>query len=352
VRPSFGKRAYAYNRTLRNPSLTRDRSAVFKAIAIEFVLISPLCSMMNGESNCMHLENKTTKPTFLAPLAVLGSVISLCVGSSYAKSLFPLLGAEGVTTYRVGFAAILLLLVWRPWRWTYTWQDARRIVRYGLILGVMNLCFYMAIRTLPIGIAIAIEFTGPLALAMISSRRAIDFVWIGCAVAGLLLLLPLHQSMNALDPTGLAFVSVAAVCWALYIISGKRAASVHSGAVSSLGLATASFIVVPFGIARAGSALLSPQLAMLGLAVAVLSSAIPYSLELYAMKKLPKQTFGILLSIEPAIGAISGWLILGEKLSTTQLLAIACIVVASVGSTASIKRDDVPQIAEADPVAP
>lgn len=288
----------------------------------------------------------------LAPLAVLGSVIALCVGSSYAKSLFPVLGAMGVTAYRVGFATIMLCAFWRPWRFALTKDDARRIILYGLTLGLMNLSFYMAIRTLPIGIAIALEFTGPLALAMFSSRRAIDFVWIACTVVGLLLLLPLRQDVSSLDPTGLCFIFAAATFWALYIIFGKRAGSAHAGQVTSLGMLTASFVVVPFGIANAGAALLSPQLIILGLMVALLSSAIPYSLEMYALKRLPKQTFGILLSTEPAVGAISGWLILGETLSMIQLAAIGCIIVASIGSTATIKRDDAPQIAETDPLAP
>lgn len=288
----------------------------------------------------------------LAPLAVLGSVISLCVGSSYAKSLFPVLGAQGVTAFRVGFAAVMLLAVWRPWRIALTVQDARRILLYGVTLGLMNLSFYMAIRTLPIGIAIALEFTGPLALAMFASRRAIDFLWIACAAVGLLLLLPLHHDASALDPTGLLFIFAAALLWALYIVFGQRAGSAHAGQVTSLGLLTAACVVMPFGAAHAAAALLSPQLMVLGLAVAVLSSAIPYSLEMFALKRLPKQTFGILLSTEPAVGAISGWLILDETLSMIQLVAIACIIVASVGSTLTIKRDDTRETAQADPIAP
>lgn len=275
----------------------------------------------------------------LAPLAVLGSVVSLCVGSSYAKTLFPVLGAQGMTAYRVGFAALMLLAFWRPWRIKLTKPDAWRILLYGVVLGLMNLCFYMAIRTLPIGIAIALEFTGPLALAIFSSRRRIDFLWIACAVAGVLLVLPLHHDVQSLDPVGLMYIFGAALFWALYIIFGQRAGSAHAGQVTSLGLLTASFVVVPFGIAEAGAALLQLDLIGLGLAVAVLSSAIPYTLEMFALQRLPKQTFGILLSTEPAIGAIAGWLILSETLTAVQLVAIALIMVASVGSTATIRRD-------------
>ncbi len=296
----------------------------------------------------MTWKKNANELNLLAPIAVLGSVVSLCVGSSYAKSLFPILGAEGVTSYRVGFAALMLILFWRPWRIRLTKETAKRIFLYGVTLGAMNLCFYMAIRTLPMGIAIAIEFTGPLALAVFSSRRAIDFVWIGCAVVGLLLLLPLGQHAGGLDPTGLSFILAAAVLWALYIVFGQRAGSAHAGQVTSLGLLVASFVVVPFGIVHSGTALLSPQWACLGLAVAFLSSAIPYSLEMYALKRLPKQTFGILLSTEPAVGAISGWLILGETLTTVQLIAITCIIIASIGSTATVKREDPVPIAQTD----
>jgi len=295
---------------------------------------------------------RSPRQNLLAPLAVLGSIVSLCVGSSYAKSLFPVLGAPGLTAYRVGFAALMLVAFWRPWRVAITKKEAILIFAYGVILGLMNLSFYMAIRTLPMGIAIAIEFTGPLALAILSSRRAIDFLWIACAAIGLVLLLPIHHETKPLDPVGLCFISAAAIFWALYIIFGQKAGTAHAGQVTSLGMLTAAFVVVPFGVAHAGAALFVPHLIVLGLAVAFLSSAIPYSLEMFALKRLPKQTFGILLSTEPAVGAISGWLILGETLTTLQMLAIACIIAASIGSTATIKREDTPQIAQADPVVP
>lgn len=285
------------------------------------------------------------------PLAVLGSIISLCIGSSYGKSLFPQLGAEGVTAYRVGLAAIMLLLFWRPWRTKLTRQETKTIAIYGLILGSMNFCFYKAINTIPLGIAIAIEFIGPLAVAMYSSRRALDFVWIGFAVLGLGLLLPLHHDAKTLDLTGVAYVLFAALLWALYIVYGKRALTAHEGAVTSLGLLVASVLVVPLGIAHAGAALLTPHFLMSGTAVALLSSAIPYSLEMFALKRLPKQTFGILLSMEPAVGAIAAWFILGEVLTPMQLIAITSVIVASVGSTATIRHNDT-ELAAADPVAP
>ena len=265
-------------------------------------------------------------------LAVLGSVTSLAVGTSYAKQLFPLIGAQGTSALRVGFSALFLLLLWRPWRWHTSRADGAAILRYGLALGVMNLLFYMALRTIPFGIAVAIEFTGPLAVAMLSSRRGIDFVWVGCAVGGLLLLLPLNGG-PALDLAGVLYALGAAACWALYIVFGKRAGHLHAGHSVSLGLLAASLVVVPVGVAHAGMALLEPKILLAGCVVAVVSSAIPMSLEMMALKRLPKETFGILISMEPAVTALWALLLLHERLGGLQWLAIGCTVLASVGST-------------------
>src|SRR6201991_2203679 len=143
----------------------------------------------------------STRPSLVLPaLAVLGSITSLCIGTSFAKKLFPLIGAEGTSALRVGFSALVLLLFWRPWRWPLSRRDAGLVIRYGLTLGVMNLLFYLALKTIPFGIAVAIEFSGPLAVAMIASRRAIDFVWLASAITGLVMLLPLGNS-STLDPT-------------------------------------------------------------------------------------------------------------------------------------------------------
>lgn len=265
-------------------------------------------------------------------LAVLGSVTSLAVGTSYAKQLFPLIGAQGTSALRVGFSALFLLLLWRPWRWHTSRADGAAILRYGLALGAMNLLFYMALRTIPFGIAVAIEFTGPLAVAMLASRRGIDFVWVGCAVGGLLLLLPLNGG-PALDLAGVLYALGAAVCWALYIVFGKRAGHLHAGHSVSLGLLAASLVVVPVGVVHAGMALLEPKILLAGFVVAVVSSAIPMSLEMMALKRLPKETFGILISMEPAVTALWALLLLHERLGGLQWLAIGCTVLASVGST-------------------
>lgn len=272
----------------------------------------------------------------IAVLALLGSMVSLCVGSSFAKQLFPAVGAQGTTAYRIVTAALILLAIWRPWRFRLTRPDARAIVLYGISLGCMNLLFYLSLRTVPIGAAIALEFTGPLLLAVYLSRRALDFLWIGFAVVGLVVLLPFNDlGGGRLDPTGVAYALAAGVCWVLYIIFGKRAGNVHGGQATALGMTVAAVVVLPFGIGTAGAALLDPAWIAVGVAVGILSSALPYSLEMVALKRLPQKSFGILLSMEPAIGAMAGAVILHEMLTVPQWLAIGSIVLASVGSTAT-----------------
>jgi len=275
----------------------------------------------------------TSRTTPLWPvLAVLGSITLLAVGTSWAKHLFPLIGAEGTSALRVGFSAVLLMLLWRAWRWPLPRADAWTVVRYGLALGLMNLLFYMAIGRIPFAIAVAIQMIGPLAVVLMSSRRGIDFVWSGCALAGLALLLPLRTDAP-LDLVGVMYSLMAATCWALYIVFGKRAGHLHAGHSVSLGLATAALVVVPVGVAHAGMALLDWKILLAGLVVAVLSSALPISLEMLALKRLPRHTFGILLSAEPAAAALWAWMLLGEQLNLMQWLAIACMIAASAGAS-------------------
>ena len=285
----------------------------------------------------LPLNRLRQSATLLAVVALTGSMASLCIGTSFAKSLFSALGAQGTTALRVGFSALILLAVWRPWRIPLSAANARAIALYGAALGATNLLFYMSLRTIPLGLAIAVEFTGPLTVAVLSSRRAIDFLWIAFAVTGLLLLLPLGEASTHLDPVGIGFALAAGVGWALYIIFGQRAGNAHGGQATSLGLTVAAMVVLPFGVAHAGTAMFSPPLLLAGLAVGVLSSAIPYSLEMVALKRLPRRTFGILLSMEPAMGALAGLAFLQEQLSMIQWLAIGSIIVASIGCTATAR---------------
>ena len=276
---------------------------------------------------------------FVPFLAVLGSVTALGVGTSWAKqALFPVVGAQGTTAVRVGLSALLMLMLWRPWRWRLSRADAQAVVLYGAALGAMNLMFYLSLQTLPFGLAVAIEFAGPLAVAIWSSRRAVDFVWVALAIVGLALLLPLGLSGSTLDPLGVLYSVGAAVFWALYIVFGKRAGHLHAGQSVSLGLMVAALVVVPVGVAHAGAALLSPSVLLVGVAMAAISSALPISLEMMALKRLPKEAFGIMISMEPAVAALLALALLGERLDTVQWLAIGCIVAASMGSAATARR--------------
>ncbi len=280
---------------------------------------------------------------FLPFLAVLGSVTALGIGTAWAKHwLFPAVGAQGTPALRVGFSALLVLLLWRPWRWHLSRADAKSVVLYGAALGGMNLMFYMSLRTLPFGLAVSIEFAGPLAVAIWSSRRAVDFVWVLLAIAGLGLLLPLGLNGSMLDPVGVAYALGAAVFWALYIVFGKRAGHLHAGHSVSLGLLVAALVGVPVGVAHAGAALLSPSLLLIGVAVAAVSSAVPISLEMMALKRLPKEAFGIMISMEPAVAALVAMALLSEHLSAVQWLAIGCIMAASMGSALTARASAAP----------
>lgn len=277
--------------------------------------------------------------TALPLLAVLGSVTALGIGTSFAKQLFPQVGSLGTTALRVGFSALLLLALWRPWRWPLSRTDALSLLRYGVALGFMNLLFYMSLRTIPFGVAVAIEFSGPLALAMIASRRPIDFVWLALAILGLGLLLPLGHDVSSLDPEGVLFALAAAVCWGAYIVFGKRVGHLHAGHSVALGLTVAAITVVPFGVWQAGSALLEPRILLFGLGVAAISSAVPISLEMVALKRLPQEAFGIMTSMEPAVAALLGLVVLNEQLSAPQWWAIVFIMGAAAGSAVTAKRE-------------
>lgn len=275
---------------------------------------------------------------------LLIAMASIQSGASLAKSMFPLVGAQGTTTLRLIFASLIMLVLLRPWRARFTSSTLKSVIIYGLALGGMNFLFYMSLRSVPLGIAVALEFTGPLAVALYASRRAMDFVWIGLAVIGLLLLIPIGQTGAAIDLVGAGYALGAGVCWALYILYGQEAGAEHGIQTAALGVMVAALFVAPIGIVHAGSALLNPALLPVAIGVAILSTALPYSLEMVALTRLPARTFGTLMSIEPAFGALSGLLFLNEVLSMAQWLAIAAIITASVGATLSMRRESPPLV--------
>ena len=260
------------------------------------------------------------------------AMLSVQTGASLAKGLFPLVGAQGATTFRLALSALMMAVIWRPWKAKITRANIGPLIGYGLCLGGMNMLFYLALRTIPLGVAVAIEFIGPLTVALAQSRKATDFLWVALAVAGLVLLLPLGNVSKGLDLVGAGLALAAGGFWGLYIVFGQKAGAAHGGRTVALGTMIGALIAIPFGVAHAGAHLLSPAILPLGLAVAVLSSAIPYSLEMVGLQRLPTRTFGILMSLEPAVGALSGFLILGERLTPIQILAVAAVMAASAGS--------------------
>ena len=259
--------------------------------------------------------------------------------------MFPIVGAQGTTTLRLIFASVIMMLILRPWRAKLTAKSLRTVIVYGMALGGMNFLFYMSLQTVPLGIAVALEFTGPLAVAIYASRRAIDFLWIALAAVGLLLLIPMGETTAGIDLVGAGYALGAGVCWALYILFGQKAGADNGVQTAALGVMIAALFVAPIGIVHAGAALLTPSLIPVAIAVAILSTAVPYTLEMVALTRIPTRTFGTLMSIEPAIGALSGLLFLHEYLSLSQWMAIMCIILASIGATMTMGSAAKPAVA-------
>lgn len=280
------------------------------------------------------------KSSVWMPVAViLIAMMSIQSGASLAKSLFPLIGAPGVTALRIALGTLILVVVFKPWRLRFKKEQRLPLLFYGLALGGMNYMFYLSIQTIPLGIAVALEFTGPLAVALFSSRRPVDFIWVILAVLGLWFLLPLGQSVSQIDLTGAALALGAGACWAVYILTGQRAGEEHGPATVALGSLIAAVIFVPIGMAQATDSIWQWSILPVGLAVAILSTALPYSLEMIALTRLPTRIFGTLMSMEPALAAISGMMFLGETLTLVQTLALCFIIAASMGSTLTMRPE-------------
>ena len=276
----------------------------------------------------------------IAVAAVLFSMVSVTGGAALAKSLFATIGPEGTTALRNGYGALMLLAFWRPWRGgRLSLAQWRMVALYGASLGIMNLMFYSALQTLPLGLAVAIEFIGPFTLALVNSRRLTDLLWLLMAMAGLALLLPWGEGPLAADPRGVAFALAAGAMWAVYIVFGQKASRLMPGGyVTSIGITIGSLITVPVGLIHAGGAMFAWSSLGIALGVALFSSAIPYSMDMVALRRLPARTFGILMSLEPAVAAMSGLILLGEGLSLRQQFAIGCVMIASLGSTSSARK--------------
>lgn len=281
--------------------------------------------------------SKNLAPIVMPIAVLLIAMLSLQGGASLAKSLFPAVGATGITALRLGFGTLILCIIFKPWRLRFSREQRLPLLMYGLALGTMNFTFYLAIRTVPLGVAVGLEFTGPLALALFGSRRPLDFVWVLLAVIGLWFLLPFGTGMTAIDPLGAALAVSAGACWAIYILAGQRAGAEHGPATVAIGSLIASVIFVPLGLTFAESGIWTWAVMPIALLVALLSSAIPYSLEMLALTRLPARIFGTLMSLEPAMAAFSGMLFLGETLTGLQWLALLAIIIASAGSTLTMR---------------
>jgi inner membrane transporter RhtA len=265
------------------------------------------------------------------PIAlVLSGVTSIQFGAALAATMFDDLGAAGVSVLRLGFAAVVLMALFRPHVRGRDPRALRLVAVFGLALGAMNLFFYEALERIPLGVAVTIEFAGPLGVAVFTSRRRLDLAWAAIAAVGIVLLS--DPFGGGLDTLGLIFILAAAACWAAYILIAQRASRMYDGSEGlALAMVVAALVPLVPGVAEGGSALLRPELLALGLGVALLSSVVPYSLETEALRRLPANVFGVLMSLEPAVAALAGFLVLGQSLGALDLVAMALVVTASIG---------------------
>jgi inner membrane transporter RhtA len=273
-----------------------------------------------------------------APTVLVIAMLSIQLGASMARQILPLVGAPGTTALRTSLAALLMLGLSRPWRHAVSRRLVCAVVLYGLSLGAMNLLFYCALARVPLGIVVALEFTGPLAVSLLGSRRPLDFLWVLLAAVGLLLIVPYGNAAHTVDLTGVGYSLGAGACWGAYILFGQRAGKAgYSGQAAALGMSTAALFVLPFGARAVVAHTGDMHIWLVAFGIAVFSGALPYSLEMVALKRLPARTFGILMSLEPAIAALVGLGFLDEHLSRAQWFAIGCIVIAASGSSMGTK---------------
>jgi inner membrane transporter RhtA len=266
-----------------------------------------------------------------SPALVLGAIASVQFGSAIAAKLFNAIGPGGAVWLRLLFGTVILLALWRPRMRGYTRRQVALACVFGLVLGFMNLSFYSALHRIPLGIAVTLEFVGPLTVAVAGSRRPIDLLWVGIAAAGIIALT--QGDTHSLNALGVAFALLAGALWGTYILVNARVGQAFEGGTGlALAMCVASVVILPFGIAQGGSHLLEPRSLALGAVVGLLSSAIPYSFELEALRRIQPSVFGVLMSIEPAMAALAGFLVLGQGLGARTLFGIALVVVASVGA--------------------
>lgn len=274
----------------------------------------------------------------LPVLGLLGAILSVQVGAAFAKGLFPVLGSEGTTMLRLLIGALMLAAVLRPWkvlpsRKTWPWLAA-----YGVTVSVMNLLFYAALERIPLGICVALEFTGPLFVAMLGSRRRLDLVWVAFAVAGIVLLSPFADVGLGLDPLGVLLALAAGACWGLYIIFAQKAGAELGARTSAYGMAIAALVALPFGVSAAAPHLTDPHIMAGAVVVGLFSSALPFWLEMMVLARMPAKVYGMIVCLEPAGAALTGFLFLHEKLTMLQGVGIAAVIAAAFGAAVTARR--------------
>ena len=278
--------------------------------------------------------SSSPRHTYSPIIALLGAVVSVQGGAAIAKGLFPALGAAATAGVRIGLGAVMVLAVFRPPLLRLTRAQWQAAGAYGVTLGAMNLLFYLALARVPLGLAVTLEFIGPLSVAVAHSRRALDLLWVAMAAAGIALIAP--WSAHGVNPVGALCALLAGACWAAYIIIGGRLSKLLSGgAAVSSGMLVATITIAPFAIASGGLARLTWPLLGAGALVALLSSALPYTFEMHALRNMSSKTFSILMSLEPAVAALTGLVFLGERLGVVQWTSVALVIAASAGAAMS-----------------
>lgn len=271
-------------------------------------------------------------------LGLLGAMLSVQVGAAFAKGLFPVLGPEGTTMLRLAIGALMLAAVLRPWKVLPSRKNLPWLAAYGITVCAMNMLFYAALERIPLGVCVALEFTGPLFVATLGSRRLLDLVWVALAVVGIVLLSPFAGISRGLDPTGVALALAAGACWGLYIIFAQKAGAELGVRTSAYGMAIAAVLALPFGFNAAQAYLTDPHIMAGAAVVGLFSSALPFYLEMLVLVRMPAKVYGMLVCLEPAGGALTGFLFLHEKLDLLQCAGVAAVIAAAFGTAVAARR--------------
>lgn len=296
---------------------------------------SPSTSIQPSQPTTRATSARISLRAVPPPVLVLLSMTSVQVGAALAKGLFHSIGPAGAVLLRVGLGALILLILWRPKLSGYTWREYRWALLFGGVLAAMNFSFYEALDRIPLAVAVTIEFVGPLAVALLGSRRLIDLLWVALAGAGIVLLAPTGiLGGTPLDPVGVELALLAGALWGSYILLSAQVGQSFPGVAGlALALVIAAMLLAPIGVIGAGALLLNGRFLLVGAAVAVLSSVLPYSLELEALRRLPPHIFGVLMSLEPGLAALVGLLLLHERVGLRAAVAIGLVIAASLGAT-------------------